>query len=160
MRDSCSSLKNILRFKLSSLQARLTRKQRIKLLMQILALGCPALAHHRFSLYLPFRGRGGAGPAPRRFKALRRLSFHPPGGPSFLEEPAANSGNGACSEGPPEAGVHQPLLRAELPVLRPHQEAPRCHCPMPRQPVKNKKPVSRKERWEGAKAAVTKQAQC
>lgn len=160
MRDSCSSLKNILRFKLSSLQARLTRKQRIKLLMQILALGCPALAHHRFSLYLPFRGRGGAGPASGRFKALRRLSFHPPGGPSSLEEPSASSGNGACSEAPPSSwgAPAASLGRAARPEAT--LGGSLLSLPCARAACEEQEPVSREERGEGARAAVTKQAQC
>lgn len=121
MRDSCSSLKNILHSELSSLQARLTRKQRIKLSMQILALGCPAAAHHRFSLYPPQQARGSRCSV-SAFKASRAF-FHPPGGPLSLEESSVSSRNGASSEGPLKAGTNrQLLLWAELPGMRPHRD--------------------------------------
>lgn len=52
------------------------------------------------------------------FKALCKLSFHPPGGYCSLEEPSANSGNGASSEGP-LSSWDEPVAS---PLGRPHQE--------------------------------------
>lgn len=80
------------------------RKQRIKLLIQILALRCPSFAHHRFSLYLPLQGtsRAARRSGPRvmaGFKALRELSFHSAGGLCSFDKPSANSRNRATSEG-------------------------------------------------------------
>lgn len=90
------------------------------------------------------------------FKALCKLSFHPPGGFCSLEEPSANSGNGASSEGL-LSSRDEP---AASPLGRPHREAYLLSFPSAGQLVGNKDLSPGNKGVEGTRSPMTKQVQC
>lgn len=89
------------------------------------------------------------------FKALCKLSFHPPGGFCSLEEPSANSGNGASSEGP-LSSCDEP---AASPLGRPHQEG-YLSFPSAGQPVGNKDLSPGNKGVQCTRSPATKQVRC